>query len=228
VSARRALTIVVALGVGVAGCDAPGEREAPQSTTTASTTTSTTTAAAPEPSRETVDPLDELPPGFRRFEEVRGGFALGVPRGWTAERHGPNALIRSYDRLVALSITPNRSRRAQEVPLDDFASRTASALKGFREPVRPGRPHPYEHRYPAVQVRAKATERKSDVRERLRVIVLRRKDLVTFTAIVAANAKRHSEPAENLALKVLHTLRSRPPLAHRAAREHRHKRRVDD
>jgi hypothetical protein len=209
VSVRRALALVVALGIGVAGCDAPGERDAPQSSTT-----TTTTAPAPEPPHETVDRLGELPQGFRPFVERRGGFAVAIPRGWKAERRGSNALIRSYDRLVALAITPNRSRHAQDVPLDEFAARTAKALTGFREPVHPSRPHPFEHRYPAVQVRDEATERKSGVRERLRVIVLRRKDLVTFTAIVAANAERHSEPAEDLALKVLHTLRSRPPRNH--------------
>lgn len=184
-----------------------------------STSTTTTTERSPE----TVDHLGDLPEGWTRFENPRGGFALGIPRGWKAERRGHDALIRSYDRLVALSITPNRSLKAQQVPLDEFATRTASALGGFQRPVRPSRPHPFEHRYDAVQVRATATER-SGVKERLRIVVLRRKDLVTFTAILAANAKRDSEPAEDLALRLLDTLRSRPPRTggnERAQRESR-------
>ena len=199
--AGPAALAALALAV-IAGCGGGGGGSS-------STTATATTTTAP-PARETVDRLGHLPEGWTRFESPRGGFALGVPRGWDAERRGRNALIRSYDRLVALSISPNRSLRAQQVPLEEFATRTASALNGFQSPVQPGRPHPLDHRYDGVQVRAAATE-KSGLRERLRVVVLRRRQLVTFTAVIAANAKRDSEPAEDLALKVLHTLRSRPP-----------------
>ncbi len=188
--------------VGLPGCDGGGD--------SSDSTASTTTTTPPPRTVETVDRSGDLPDGWSRFESGRGGFVVGIPRGWKAERRGRNALIRSYDRLVALSIASNRSLEAQSIALDEFATRTASALHGFQRPVNPSRPHPFEHRYDAVQVRATATE-KSGVRERLRIVVLRRQDLVTFTAVLAANAKHGSGPAEDLALRVLDTLRSRPP-----------------
>jgi hypothetical protein len=39
-----------------------------------------------------------------------------APRGWKVDDRGKGSLVRSFDRLVALSIVPDRSHEALEVP----------------------------------------------------------------------------------------------------------------
>jgi hypothetical protein len=201
VSARAALaTLLVA--VGACGCGGSGEEDR--------TTTTTTTTAPPPPARETVDKLPKLPASWHRYVSRRGGFAIGLPRGWKAKPEGRTALIRSYDHLVAISIVPDRSARAQDVPLEDFAARTAEALPGIRGELRRVRAHAYRHRYDAAELRARATAN-GGIDERLDVIVLRRDSVATVTVVIAANAKAGAHDSRRLARNVVATLRTRPP-----------------
>ena len=59
-------------------------------------------------------------------------------------------------------------------------------------------------------MRAVATAR-GGVDQRLSVIVLRRDRVATFTVVLAKNAERATGPSKRLALRVIETLRSRPP-----------------
>lgn len=140
-----------------------------------------------------------------------GGFAIGRPRAWKARRHRHALVVRSPDRLVAITITADRSAAALAIEPRRFASRAIAALPGFANRLRTGRPHPFETRYHAVQVRGRGENRARGVRERLTVIVLRRQRLATFTAVIAANARRTASPTAARAAHVVRTLRGRPP-----------------
>jgi hypothetical protein len=80
----------------------------------------------------------ELLPGdsFERWVNRAGGFAFAAPRGWKVDARGKGSLVRSFDRLVALSIVPDRSPEALEVAVDQYANRAAEALAGFRDGLR--------------------------------------------------------------------------------------------
>jgi hypothetical protein len=170
----------------------------------------------PEPRPlETAEKLPKLPSGWREHTNRAGGFALGVPRGWKATDRKISTLVRSFDRLVAVSITPDRTSEALELPLEDFATRALLALDGFRGDIDPSDPRPFKHRYDGVRVRARATEADSGVEQDLELIVLRRPRLATFTVVIAANAERDSAPSRRVAQRVVDTLRGRPVAAAR-------------
>jgi hypothetical protein len=195
---RRPTLAPLLTALALAGCDGSDDEAQPE----------------PEPQpppKETVHHVPKLPDGWRPYINRAGGFGLGLPRGWKASDRRSDALIRSFDRLVAVSIVPDRGDEALEVPVEDFATRAAAALPGFEQAVRPSRTHQFEHRYGGAQVRAEATAKQSGVEQTLRVIVLRRGGLATFTIVIASNSKPAAEPSEQLAGRVVETLRSRPP-----------------
>jgi hypothetical protein len=59
-------------------------------------------------------------------------------------------------------------------------------------------------------VRATGTA-KGGVNQRVSVIVLRRDEVITFTVVIAKNAKEATGPSKRLAERIVETLRSRPP-----------------
>jgi hypothetical protein len=160
---------------------------------------------------EDADPLPKLRPGWKPYLNRAGGFAVGLPPGWKASRKGTGSLIRSFDRLVAVSISPDRTPEAQELRLDSFATRALLALPGVTAETQPSDPKPYDHHYDAVQSKYEAKDQKSGVKQRNSLIVIRRDHLVTFTVLIAASADPQARPAEELVRKVVATLRSQPP-----------------
>jgi hypothetical protein len=194
---RRATLPALLVALALAGCDGSDEQAEPE-------------PPPPPPPRETIHHLGELPDDFKRWVNRAGGFAFGAPRGWKVADRGKGSLVRSFDRLVALSIVPDRSAAALDVPVDGYAARAAEALTGFRGGLRAKGEGRYEHRYDGAEVRATGTAR-GGIDQRVSVIVLRRDELVTFTVVLAKNAKEDAGPSKRLAERVIETIRSRPP-----------------
>jgi hypothetical protein len=166
---------------------------------------------APKPRRvERADELPKLPPDWEPHVNRGGGFAIGLPRGWKADDHGTSTLVRSYDRLVAVEIVPDRTNEALELGLDQFATRALGALSGLEAGAQPSEPRPYKHHYSAVQSRLEGRHAGTGIRQRVSLIIVRRDHLVTFTVAIAANADSASRPAERLARRMIATLRSQP------------------
>jgi hypothetical protein len=196
--ARTIAGVVAAMAIVLVGCDDDSGDE---------TTTTTTTAPAP---KETFQEVPKLPPGWKVQANRSGGFAFGLPPGWKANNAGPSTRVRSFDRLVAVSIAPDRAPDALGIGVEDFAARAVEALEGFEAPLDPGPARRFEHPYRATEVRADG-KAETGVRQQVRVFVLRRGDIVTLTAVMAVNAKPSAHPSEQLAERMLRTLRSRPP-----------------
>ncbi len=142
-----------------------------------SSTSSTTTTPAPPP-KETREGLPDRPEQWTRYVNERGGYALLLPRGWEGERDGPQTLIRSFDRLVAISIAPDRSAAAAETPIEDYATNTAERLRGFEHGFEPEGTRRFPGHYEAVDVYGTGRSR-DGVEQRVSVIVLRRDELAT-------------------------------------------------
>ena len=196
---RRAAALLIVAAIVVGGCGGSDSSTTGQSTTTQ------------RHHSEDADPLPDLPAGWKPYLNRVGGFAVGLPPGWKATRKGTGSLLRSFDRLVAVSISPDRTPDAQELPLDKFATRALLALPGVGAGVQPSGPKPYDHHYDAVK--STFETKQSGIKLRDSLIVIRRDGLVTFTVLIAANADPAARPAEEIARKVVATLRSQPPSA---------------
>ena len=190
---------VLLAAVALAGCGGGDD----------SSTTSTTTPPRPPP-KETRDPLPERPKDWEPYVNERGGYALLLPRGWKAEADGPRTLIRAFDRLVAISIAPDRSAEARATPISDYATRTADELRGFAGGFDPKGMRPFAHRYEGTEVFGTGTSR-DGVDQRASVIVLRRGELATLTVVLAARAKPGAGESVRIARRAIATLRTRPP-----------------
>lgn len=188
------LAATLAALVLVAGCGGDDSDETP----------------APRPA-ETVDAVSDLPSGWRVHLNRSGGFAFGIPRGWEANDRGVSTMIRSFDRVVAISITTDRSDQALELAPEEFATRELSALPGYEAGLEPGDPRPFAHRYRAVVVGARATATETGLEQRLRLVVLRRDRVAVASAVIAAAANPSARPSERVAERVVRTLRTRPP-----------------
>ncbi len=191
-----ATTFCALLLAAGAGC---GEREEPQRET-------------PVPvAEETTDPLPTLPKSFSPYVNGRAGFAIGLPRGWKASGDATGSTIRSFDKLVVVSISPDRSQDGLAVPVAEYAQRAARALPGYRNEIEPSAARPFGRNYEAVEVGATATASRTGVQQDLTVIVLRRAGAATFTVVIAANAKPSAEESRELAEQAAATLRTRAP-----------------
>ena len=180
---------------------------------TGSTTATTTTTTPPKPPpKETRDPLPDVHPDWERFVNERGGYALLLPRGWGANRRGAQTLIRSFDRLVAISIAPDRSAAAQGTPLEDYATNTADELRGFEDGFDAKGSRPLGGPYDAVEVYGTGRSR-DGVDQKVSVIALRRDHQATITAVLAANAKPAARDSARVGRRVIATIRTRPPQA---------------
>jgi hypothetical protein len=165
----------------------------------------------PEPAAtpvETSDPLPDLPRRWSRHVNSRAGFAVGLPPGWSARDRRRSSLLRSPDRLAAVTISADRTSSGLALPLDEFATRVADALKGFRR-LKTESPRPFDARYDAVAV-AGTGEAKGGLRQRLLVVVERRAGLATYTAVVATNAKRAAGRHRDEIRRILRSVRGRP------------------
>jgi hypothetical protein len=194
---RRA-AVVLLLPIALAGCGGGGD------------SSSTTTTPPMPPPKEARDALPDQPKDWKPYVNERGGYALRLPRGWKAEADGPQTLVRSYDRLVAISVAPDRSEAARETPISDYATNTADQLRGFEGGFDAKGMRPFDHRYEGVEVFGTGTSR-DGVDQRASVIVLRRDDVATITVVLAANAKPGARESVRIANRAISTLRTRPP-----------------
>jgi hypothetical protein len=119
-------------------------------------------------------------------------------------------LLRSPDRLVAISISADRTLEAVEFPLSDFVVGAAEALPGYRR-LKVGRARPFTAKYAARSVRATGIE--NGVRQRMLFVALRRKGVVTYPVLVARNDEKRSGYYYDEGLRMVRTLRGRPPKA---------------
>jgi hypothetical protein len=162
---------------------------------------------------ETVDSVPKLPPDWKEHVNRAGGFAIGLPPGWKARDRGTTTEIRSFDGLVVLSVTADRTGEAQAIDVGEAATRTLASLSGFADPIEPGRPRELEHRYEAAEVSGQGRSAGNGLEQDLTVVVLRRGELVTTTVLIAANADKRAKPARRIADRVVQTLRTQPPNA---------------
>lgn len=214
VRGRRRILIPLLAVLLAAGLVACGEGD--ESTTTgdgAGKGDGSASESAPAP-----DPAG-LPDDWEQVTNTEGGFSFGIPPGWT-ERPTPGGLgsvATSPDELVAVTITSDRTRGALELPLDEFATRTAEALgsdvvgKDQFEDLFVTRAVPFKAPYEASAVRASGKSSRTGVEELILVVVLREPETASYVVVSRENAEEKSEISSRDDVKaIIRSLRGEP------------------
>ena len=179
-------TAVVALGM--AGCGEEDETEV-------------------ERPRESVHEVPALPAGWAVEENHSGGFALGVPPAWEAQRKGTETVLRSADRLAVVTVKADRSNEALEADLAELADATGVAFGNQFQDYRLGDTTKFVHRYDAYSTTAEGTS--NGIGQEIEVFLLRRGDLATFTVLAQLNDELGTDYAATVD-RIVSSIRSRP------------------
>jgi hypothetical protein len=162
---------------------------------------------SPNPAKEQSDPPAKPPPGWRTFKNPRAGFTLSVPPGWLARARGSATLIRSPDRLVAVTVAADRSEAARTVPPRRYALRTFRALPGFRDLKANAFRKVKRSPYPNARVDGAGTFARRHQRQRITVAAFGRPRRVTYTVIAFSASPAHAREFDVM----LASLRARRP-----------------
>jgi hypothetical protein len=167
----------------------------------------------PDPATERNDPPAKPPPGWRTFSNRRAGFTLSIPHGWPARARRSATLIRSPDRLLAVTVAADRSETARTTVPREYARRTFAALPGFRDvtvtKARKVKNSPYAN----ARLDGAGTLAERRQRQRITVTAFRRPQRATYT-VVAFSAPLGGAPAHAGELdRLLASLRARSPAA---------------
>jgi hypothetical protein len=169
-------------------------------------------ATEPAPPAETADPIPRLPAGWTKSVNAAGGFALGVPPGWSEQSDRAKTTLRSPGSSVVVAITADRSEDALDQDLDAYALGIAERLEPGAQ-QRPLRPLPrsddpaYETAG-AVVIDAPASD--TGGAKRLEVIIVRRRDLAAYPLLIASDAAVERAELDPVTAKLVRSLRGRP------------------
>ena len=193
---RRGLAIFLAGVACAAGAGACGDDDS---------------GPAPPTVDERTDRPARLPAGWRRVVNSLSGFTLGIPPGWSARGAQGTTLVRSGDRVLAVSITADYSAEGRELPADAYARRTARSLAGYRG-LRLGGARPLRGaHYPGATVTGRGTFSRTGVRQAIRVTVLRRRGQVSYSLIFFRTARVPGAAYRAAMAGMVRTFRARAP-----------------
>ena len=165
--------------------------------------------------RETTDPLPPLPRGWTGTVNAAGGFAFGLPPGWSEESVLAKSTVRSPGSAVVVSITADRTNEAVEADLADYATGVAQGLEPDSAPAPlPEAPKPREAGYESAGVIA-PRDGSSGSGGQLRVIVVRRIGIAAYPILIASGRGVKQAELEPIVDRLVRSLRGRPiaPLA---------------
>jgi hypothetical protein len=161
---------------------------------------------------EKTDKPARLPEGWHRLVNRRAGFSVGLPPGWKARGARGATLVRSGDKLMAVSITADRSPDGRVLKPTAYAERLAQALPGYTK-LKTGRPVPVTRaHYPGGSVTATGTFRRTHVRQAIRVVALQRRGQVTYALVFFRTEKSPAALYRPATAGMIRSFRGRAPV----------------
>jgi len=163
------------------------------------------------PRPERADRPATPPPGWRTVRNSEAGFTVAAPRTWSAATKRGRTLIRSDDRLVAVSISADRTPTGRDLPPARYARRTIRTLPNFAGRVDgqssslPGSP------YDSAVLNAIGTVEPSSLSQQISVAIFQRPGRVTYGALVFRNAGVKPRFNERTLNRMLRSFRAQPP-----------------
>jgi hypothetical protein len=162
---------------------------------------------------EKTDRPARLPEGWKRLVNRRAGFSVGIPPGWKGRGARGATLVRSGDKLMAVSITADRSPDGRVLKPTAYAEHLIQALPGYTT-LKVGRPVPQRGaHYPGGSVIATGAFRRTRVRQAIRVVALQRRGQVTYALVFFRTAKSPAALYRPAVTGMIRTFRARAPLA---------------
>jgi len=169
-------------------------------------------AGSPDPATERNDPPAKPPPGWRTFANRRAGFTVSVPPGWPARARGSATLIRSPERLLAVTIAADRSEAARTTRPNGYALRAFRALPGFRGLKPMQRRRVARSPYPSARVDGIGTLAQRRQRQHITVAAFRRGKHATYAVVAFAAPAGHALAHAGELNQLLASLRARRPV----------------
>ncbi len=212
-STRILVTLLAALvAAAIAGCGSGG----------GGSSTKVPGHASKPDQPETVDSPAKLPDGWKTVVNKQAGFSIGLPPGWSVKptEGAQGSVLSSPDELIAMTITADRTSGALELPLEDFATRTAQALGSdvvgddrFNN-LFVTKPAPFRmpDGYEAAAVRASGRAARTGLDELIFVVVVRRPGDAAYVVVSRENAEHPSKLSSRDDDKaIIRSIRGRPP-----------------
>jgi hypothetical protein len=148
------------------------------------------------------------PPGWRTVENARAGFTIAVPERWSARTKRGATVIRSRDRLVAISLAADRSASGKDTLPASYARRTIAALPGFEGRVSPGVRAVRGSPFRTARVDGAGKVRTSRRPQRISVAAFQQPGVATFAVVVFRNARARLRLDDRVVDRMLPTLRA--------------------
>lgn len=157
---------------------------------------------------ETAERLPKLPRGWTTTANGQGGFALGVPPGWSARNAAARTTLTAPDRSVVVRVTADRTDEALDAELGAFVRQVAEAIEPGA-PVRAISPPPAAA--PGYEVAGVSVRRGRGGRQGvLEVFVVRRTGLASYPILVAGGRGVMRSELDPIARRIVGSLRGRP------------------
>jgi hypothetical protein len=159
-------------------------------------------------SAERADAPAKPPAGWRTVRNETAGFTIAAPRRWQARTRRRATLIRSPDRLVAITVAADRSAQGRNTGGVSYARELLQELPGFEGSVSPGVRHVSRSPYRTARVDGVGSVRTSRRGQRITVVVYRRSPRVTYAAVVFRNAFAVPRAEDRAVDRVLRSFRA--------------------
>lgn len=157
------------------------------------------------------DPPARPPPGWRTVRNTFAGFTISAPTTWSATTTPRRTVIRSDDRLVALSISADRTDPGRGLSARQYARRTIRTLPKFVGVVDKRVSRVPGAKYQSALLHATGTVSPSNLSQRISVAIFTRPGLVTYGVLVFRNAGVKPRFNDRTVSLMLRSLRAQPP-----------------
>ena len=160
--------------------------------------------------KERADPPAKPPPGWRTVRNASAGFTIAVPPRWTTSSRKGRTTARSDDRLVAVSISADRTARGRELSPAQYARRTIGTVPNFAGKVGRRVSRVPGSRYDSAMLSATGTVSPSNLSQRISVVIFQRPGRVSYGLLVFRNAGVQPRFNDRTIARMLRTFRAQP------------------
>jgi hypothetical protein len=168
-------------------------------------------SSAPKAPAETRDTPPKLQPRWRRVVNLRAGFSVGIPPGWTARGAAGTTLVRSSDRALALTITADRSDDGRESDPKQYVARLVPQFPRYRK-LQVGLAKQVKRtRYPTASLTASGVYSPTGVRQAILVFAISRPHRVMYTISVFRAASTRASRYDKLLETLVRSFSAGPP-----------------